>query len=64
MAIKAECEKDPRSSIWRSKLNYLYTRNITDRDFALLEYLNKMIGRYPKTFKSVLMEYIYERRSR
>jgi len=52
-----------KDTIWKSKLNYIYTRNISNKDFELLEFLNDTIEKYPKEFKVVLFEYIYKRRS-
>ncbi len=50
-------------TIWKSKLSYLYSRNISNKDFTLLEFLDKIIDEYPKEFKANLFEYIYKRRS-
>jgi CRISPR-associated protein Csm1 len=62
MSIKVMCKGDIKSTIWKSKLNYLYTRNISDKEFELLKFLNKVIEKYPKEFIANLFEFIYERR--
>ena len=50
-------------TIWKSKLSYMYSRNISTNEFTLLDFLNRMIEEYPKEFKVNLFEYIYKRRS-
>ena len=52
-----------KDTLWKSKLSYLYNRNISNKDFTLLEFLDKIIDEYPKEFKVNLFEYIYKRRS-
>ena len=52
-----------KDTIWKSKLSYIYSRNISDKNYTLLNFLNRMIEDYPKEFKVNLFEYIYKRRS-
>jgi hypothetical protein len=54
--------KDLRFTIWKSKLSYIYIRNVSDKEFRLLEFLDEIIENHPKEFKMVLFEYIYKRR--
>jgi len=58
-------EKDSiQATIWKSKLVYLYRRNISNQDSEqdLLRFLGKIMEAYPKELKVVLDEYIYKRR--
>ena len=62
MSKKVKYEKDVKSTIWKSKLNYIYIRNISKDNFELLDLLNSYIENYPKELKMVLFEFIYKRR--
>ncbi len=50
------------ATIWRSKLSYIYFRNISEDKTDLLQFLERIIERYPQEFKLALFEYIYKRR--
>jgi len=62
MSYRVNCEGDIKSTIWKSKLSYIYTRNISSNEFGLLNFLNKTIERYPKEFMLTMFEFIYKRR--
>ncbi len=62
MSKEVNCDGNIKATIWKSKLSYLYTRNISDTNFTLLNFLDTTIQNYPKEFKLVLFEYIYKRR--
>ncbi|MBE0490770.1 MAG: type III-A CRISPR-associated protein Cas10/Csm1 [Sulfurospirillum sp.] len=62
MSKKVKYNRDVASTIWKSKLNYTFTRNNAKSHEGLLECLFKMIENYPKEAKMVLSEYIYKRR--
>jgi CRISPR-associated protein Csm1 len=62
---------DVKQTIWKSKLNYLFARNIFDRlngkeqeaaAFKLLNLINKNLDKYQGEAKMALSEYIYKRR--
>ncbi len=54
---------DIRATIWKSKLNYLFYRNMNiEKDKNLMEKLNQNIEEYPKATKMFLVEFIYKRR--
>jgi CRISPR-associated protein Csm1 len=55
--------KDIKNSIWKSKLNYLFSRNMNiDKDKELLMVLDKHISQYPSETKIYLSEFVYKRR--
>jgi CRISPR-associated protein Csm1 len=62
---------DIKQTIWKSKLNYLFARNIFDRLSGkeqeeaankLLNLINKSLDKYQEETKMALSEYIYKRR--
>ncbi len=54
--------KDIKNTMWKSKLNYLFARNIGKEYHYMLEILDKNIEKYPKETKMFLSEFIYKRR--
>lgn len=55
--------KDIKNSIWKSKLNYLFSRNMNiEKDKRLMEVLDKSISNFPSETKIFLSEFIYKRR--
>ena len=54
--------EDIRNTMWKSKLNYLFSRNIDKSFHYILEGLNDSIEKYPKATKMFLSEFIYKRR--
>jgi len=54
--------KDIKNTIWKSKLNYLFARNVDKKYHYMLEVLDKSIEKYPKETKMFLSEFIYKRR--
>jgi len=60
--MSKKSKSDARATIWKSKLSYLYTRNISNKEFDLLNFLDEVINKYPKEFKTNLFEYIYKHR--
>ena len=56
-------KSDIKATIWKSKLNYLFSRNLdVDKDKDLMEALDKMIDEQPEATKIFLYEFIYKRR--
>ena len=49
-------------TMWKSKLNYSFTRNMDKQHEALLSTVDKMIEKYPEEAKMHLSEFIYKRR--
>jgi len=65
MSKKVKFEADVQSTIWRSKLNYSFARNMDLKDenhIRLLSNLDRMIEKYPEETKMFLSEFIYKRR--
>ncbi|QCT95334.1 type III-A CRISPR-associated protein Cas10/Csm1 [Caminibacter mediatlanticus TB-2] len=62
LSKKVNYECDITSTLWKSKLTYIYVRNISNQDFEFLDILNNLIENYPKELKMVLIEFIYKRR--
>ena len=63
MSKKAK-EGDVKETIWKSKLNYLFSRNLDmKKDGALMEALGKYIEEYPSQTKLFLNEFVYRRRA-
>jgi len=55
--------KDIKNSMWKSKLNYLFSRNMDiNKDKELMEILDKTISNFPSETKIFLSEFIYKRR--
>jgi len=55
-------DKDIRNSLWKSKLNYLFSRNIDTKYHYILKDLNREIEKSPEATKMFLSEFIYKRR--
>ncbi|MCK9162438.1 MAG: hypothetical protein M0O97_06680 [Arcobacteraceae bacterium] len=53
---------DIKATIWKSKLNYVFSRNMKNIDTKVLNVLNHSIENAPKETKIVLCEFIYKRR--
>lgn len=62
MSKKVKYENDILSTIWKSKLNYSFSRNMDKNNQSLLTVVDKMIEEYPKEAKMHLSEFIYKRR--
>ena len=55
--------KDIKNTIWKSKLNYLFSRNMNiEEDKDLMEVLSTTIDENPSETKVFLSEFIYKRR--
>ena len=55
---------DVKETIWKSKLNYLFSRNLDiKKDAKLMEVLNKEIEEHPSEAKLFLSEFVYKRRA-
>lgn len=55
---------DIKATIWKSKLNYVFSRNMENMDTKIFKTLNECIEKNPKESKIVLCEFIYKRRKR
>jgi len=55
-------KEDIKNSMWKSKLNYLFSRNIDTKYHYILKDLNREIEKSPKATKMFLSEFIYKRR--
>jgi len=55
-------KEDIRNSLWKSKLNYLFSRNIDTKYHYILKVLNEEIEKSPEATKMFLSEFIYKRR--
>lgn len=54
---------DVKETIWRSKLNYLFSRNLDmKKDVLLMEALGRYIDEHPSETKVFLSEFVYKRR--
>ena len=62
LSKKVKYESDWESTIWKSKLKYLITRNLSNINDNFLNTLSKMMEDYPKECKMILSEFIYKRR--
>jgi len=54
--------QDIRNTMWKSKLNYLFSRNIDKKYHSILNDLNSVIEKTPRETKMFLSEFIYKRR--
>jgi len=54
--------KDIKNTMWKSKLNYLFSRNVDKKYHYLLNDLNNVIEKTPIETKMFLNEFIYKRR--
>lgn len=62
MSKKVKYEGDITATIWKSKLNYSFNRNMDKRYGSLLTAADEMIEKYPKEAKMKISEFIYKRR--
>ncbi len=65
MAIRLKYKTDEfklRDALWKSKLRYLFNRNINESYHYLIDDLNSSLENYPKETKMFLVEFIYKRR--
>lgn len=62
MSKKVKYEGDIPSTIWKSKLNYSFNRNMDKKHISLLTTVDEMIEKYPKEAKMKISEFIYKRR--
>lgn len=62
MAKKVKYENSVKDTIWKSKLNYSFYRNMDKNYLPLLETLNVQMEKNPKETKMFLSEFIYKRR--
>lgn len=62
MSKKVKKDGNIKSTIWKSKLNYSFIRNMKSSSGELLNSLNSNIQEFPEETKMVLCEYIYKRR--
>ena len=62
MSKKVKYENDIKSTIWKSKLNYLFYRNMKNSDEPLMKSLNQNIEENPEETKMFLFEFVYKRR--
>jgi CRISPR-associated protein Csm1 len=62
MSKKVKYDGDVLSTIWKSKLNYSFTRNMDKKHETLLSTIDEMIEKYPKESKMKISEFIYKRR--
>jgi len=64
MAKKVKLKEDGwlEATMWKSKLNYSFTRNIDNGYKKLLDVLNEQMDENPEETKFFLCEYIYKRR--
>jgi len=60
--MSKKIKEDIRNSMWKSKLNYLFSRNIDTKYHYILKDLNREIEQSPKATKMFLSEFIYKRR--
>jgi len=56
--------KDIRNTLWKSKLNDLFSRNIDRKYHHILEVLNESIEQSPRASKMFLSEFIYKERKK
>jgi len=62
LSKKVKYEANWEATIWKSKLNYSFSRNMSKNYNGLLKVLNEQIENYPKETKIFLSEFIYKRR--
>ncbi|WP_434580244.1 hypothetical protein MLC52_09855 [Sulfurimonas sp. NW15] len=55
-------QKNIKNTMWKSKLNYTFMRNVGKEHLELLKVLDEMIEKNPKESKMFLNEFIYKRR--
>ena len=62
MAKRVKYNNSIEDTIWKSKLNYSFYRNMGKKYLSLLEVLNNQMENNPKETKMFLNEFIYKRR--
>ena len=62
MSKRVKYAGDIPSTIWKSKLNYSFTRNMDKKHENILSTIDRMIEEYPKEAKMKISEFIYKRR--
>lgn len=62
MSKRVKYAGDIPSTIWKSKLNYSFNRNMDKKHISLLTTVDEMIEKYPKEAKMKISEFIYKRR--
>jgi len=62
MAKRVKCNNSIEDTIWKSKLNYSFDRNMDKKYLSLLQVLNNQMENNPKETKMFLNEFIYKRR--
>ena len=60
--MSKDIDKDLKNSMWKSKLNYLFKRNVDKKYHHILGDLSSSIEKNPKETKMFLSEFIYKRR--
>jgi CRISPR-associated protein Csm1 len=60
--MSKEIGDDIKNSMWKSKLNYLFKRNVDKKYHHILGDLSQCIEKNPKETKMFLSEFIYKRR--
>ena len=55
-------KSDIKNTMWKSKLSYLFHRNMKDHEHLIGE-LDTVIEKNPKETKMVISEFIYKNRS-
>ena len=62
--LSKKTQKDPKATIWKSKLRYSFVRNVEldEKSKQVLNNLDHMIEKYPKETKAYLAEFTYKRR--
>ena len=61
--VKCPENRDIKATIWRSKLNYLFSRNLDmEKDSTLMEVIVRQIEANPSSTKLFLSEFLYKRR--
>ena len=59
---KRAWQGDPQGAMWKSKLRYMFARNIDPKFMGDLAVLDKLIERHPQKMRVCLSEHIYKRR--
>ena len=62
LSKKVKYEANWEATLWKSKLNYTFSRNMDAKYSSLLKVLNEQIENNPKETKMFLNEFIYKRR--
>lgn len=61
--MRKHINKDIKNALWKSKLNYLFSRNMDmSKDSLLMKILNENIEEHPSETKIFLCEFIYKQR--